>query len=83
VCAALLLPAASPARAHHGDADRYNQEVITVTGTVVEVQMVNPHAHIVLDVVEAGKTVRCRPSLVVPSSSSNSSTGRRRRSRRG
>ena len=63
VCAALLLLAAAPARAHHGDADRYNQEVITVTGTVVEVQMVNPHVHIVFDVVEdenwghAGKLV--------------------------
>ena len=63
VCAALLLLAASPARAHHGDADRYNQEVITVTGTVVEVQMVNPHTHIVFDVVEGGKTVRWQAEL--------------------
>jgi hypothetical protein len=63
VCACLLLFAASPARAHHGDADRYNQEVITVTGTVVEVQMVNPHAHIVFDVVEGGKTVRWQAEL--------------------
>ena len=53
-------------RAHHGDADRYNQEVITVTGTVVEVQMVNPHAHIVLDVEEGGKTVRWQAELGGP-----------------
>jgi len=57
---------ASPAPAHHGDADRYNQEVITVTGTVVEVQMVNPHAHIVLDVEEGGKTVRWQAELGGP-----------------
>jgi len=66
LCAALLLLAALPARAHHGDADRYNQEVITVTGTVVEVQMVNPHAHIVFDVVEGGKTVRWQAELGGP-----------------
>ena len=57
---------AAPAPAHHGDADRYNQEVITVTGTVVEVQMVNPHAHIVFDVVENGKTVRWQAELGGP-----------------
>lgn len=67
-CAALLVLAASPARAHHGDADRYNQEVITVTGTVVEVQMVNPHVHIVFDVVEGGKTVHWQADSADPSS---------------
>jgi hypothetical protein len=66
VCAALLLLAAPLARAHHGDADRYNQDVVTVTGTVVEVQMVNPHAHIVLDVEEGGKTVRWQAELGGP-----------------
>jgi hypothetical protein len=54
------------AGAHHGDADRYNQEVITVTGTVVDVQMVNPHARIVMDVVEDGKTVRWQAELGGP-----------------
>jgi hypothetical protein len=52
--------------AHHGDADRYNQEVITITGTVVDVQMVNPHARIVLDVAEGGKTVRWQAELGGP-----------------
>ena len=56
----------SRADAHHGDADRYNQEVITVTGTVVDVQMVNPHARIVMDVVEDGKTVRWQAELGGP-----------------
>ena len=56
----------SRAGAHHGDADRYSQEVITVTGTVVDVQMVNPHARIVMDVVEDGKTVRWQAELGGP-----------------
>ena len=54
------------AAAHHGDADRYNQDVVTVTGTVVEVQMVNPHARIILDVEEGGKTVRWQAELGGP-----------------
>jgi hypothetical protein len=61
-----LLLLAGPVCAHHGDADRYNQEVITVTGTVVELQMVNPHAHIILDVNERGKTVRWQAELGAP-----------------
>jgi hypothetical protein len=54
------------AGAHHGDADRYNQDVVTISGTVVDVQMVNPHARIVLDVVENGKTVRWQAELGGP-----------------
>ena len=54
------------ALAHHGDADRYIEQVVTVTGTVVEVQMVNPHAHVVFDVVEGGKTVRWQAELGGP-----------------
>ena len=61
-----ILVWSSHARAHHGDADRYNQDVITVTGTVVDVQMVNPHARIVMDVVEDGKTVRWQAELGGP-----------------
>jgi len=66
VCLGLLLVAAS-AQAHHGDANRYNEQTITVTGTVVEVQMVNPHAHIVFDVTDAGgKTTRWQAELGGP-----------------
>ncbi len=54
------------ARAHHGDADRYIQEVVSVTGIVVDVQMVNPHAHIVFEVIEGGKTVRWQAELGGP-----------------
>jgi hypothetical protein len=61
-----ILVWSSPAGAHHGDADRYNQDVITISGTVVDVQMVNPHARIVLDVVEDGKTVRWQAELGGP-----------------
>jgi hypothetical protein len=61
-----ILVWSSHAWAHHGDADRYNQEVITISGTVVDVQMVNPHARIVLDVVEDGKTVRWQAELGGP-----------------
>lgn len=67
VCAAVLvLVIARPAVAHHGDADRYNQEVVTVTGTVTDVQMVNPHARIILDVEEGGKTVVFQAELGGP-----------------
>jgi hypothetical protein len=70
VClAAAVARAAAPAAAlapHHGDADRYNPEVVAVTGTVVELQMVNPHARIVLDVDEGGKTVRWQAELGGP-----------------
>ena len=52
-----------PALAHHGDADRYVQEVMDVTGTVVELKMVNPHAHIIFDAEEGGKTVRWQAEL--------------------
>ena len=54
------------AGAHHGDADRYNQDVVTVSGTVVDVQMVNPHARIVFDAEENGKTVRWQAELGGP-----------------
>ena len=61
-----ILVWSSRAGAHHGDADRYNQDVITISGAVVDVQMVNPHARIVLDVVEDGKTVRWQAELGGP-----------------
>src|ERR1051325_3195211 len=66
VCLGLLVVAGS-AQAHHGDANRYNEQVITVTGTVVEVQMVNPHTHTGFDVTDAaGKTTRWQAELGGP-----------------
>src|SRR5687767_1275148 len=52
--------------AHHGDADRYNQDVVTVTGTVTDVQMVSPHARIIMEVEESGKTVVWQAELGGP-----------------
>lgn len=52
--------------AHHGDADRYNEQAITVTGAVVELQMINPHAIIVFDVMQDGKNVRWQAELGGP-----------------
>ena len=50
--------------AHHGDANRYNEDVIVITGTLVEVQMVNPHSLITFDVTGAnGQTVRWQAEL--------------------
>jgi hypothetical protein len=59
---ALFLSAS--AWAHHGDAGRYVEELVDITGTVLEVQLVNPHAMLVLDVTDAdGKTVRWQAEL--------------------
>ena len=44
--------------AHHGDAGRYNEEAVTLKGSVVQLVMVNPHALIVFDVNDGGKTTR-------------------------
>lgn len=63
---AVVALSAPPVAAHHGDADRYHPDVVTVTGTVVELQMVNPHARIILDVEESGKTVRWQAELGGP-----------------
>ena len=52
----LVLPCS--AWAHHGDAGRYDEQVVTMTGTVMEVRFVNPHSLIIFDVTEDGKTIR-------------------------
>jgi hypothetical protein len=58
-----LLALSGAALAHHGDADRYNDEVVTVTGSIVELQMINPHAIVVFDVERDGKKVRWQAEL--------------------
>jgi hypothetical protein len=52
--------------AHHGDAGRYNDETVTLKGTVVQLVMVNPHALIVFDVNDGGKTTRWTAELGGP-----------------
>lgn len=45
--------------AHHGDAGRFEEDTITLTGTVVALQLINPHSLLVLDVADEGaQTVR-------------------------
>jgi hypothetical protein len=59
---ALVLSGA--AWAHHGDAGRYVEEVVDVTGVVVETQLINPHSILVIDVTDAGgKTVRWQAEM--------------------
>jgi hypothetical protein len=65
VCISLLVLAGS-LRAHHGDAGRYIEQVVTLNGTVVELQMTNPHAHIIFDVTDGGKTTRWQAELGGP-----------------
>jgi hypothetical protein len=61
--AALLLNPAS-FFAHHGDAGRYEENTVTMTGTVVEVQLVDPHSILVLDIPnEKGQVVRWQAEL--------------------
>jgi hypothetical protein len=59
-----LLVFSSPARAHHGDADRYDSNVVAVTGTIVDFQLVNPHSIVTFDVTDAsGQTVRWQAEM--------------------
>ena len=57
--AIILSLAGFSALAHHGDAGRYEDDVMTVSGTVVTLQFMNPHSRLILDVAdESGATVR-------------------------
>ena len=52
---------------HHGDAGRYEDALTTVSGTVVELQLVNPHSIIVVEARDAGgKAVIWRGELGSP-----------------
>ena len=62
--AASFLVNAVPYFAHHGDAGRYEENVVVLTGSVVEVQLVDPHSIIVLDIPdEKGQMVRWQAEL--------------------
>ena len=64
LAAALL---AAPLMAHHGDAGRYQDEVTTVTGIVVVLQLVNPHSSIIFDVEDdEGNVVRWQAEVGSP-----------------
>src|SRR5436190_12749827 len=62
--AASLLLTSVPSFAHHGDAGRYEETVVVLTGTVVEVQLVDPHSMIILDIPnEKGQMVHWQAEL--------------------
>ena len=55
------------AGAHHGDAGRYEESLTTISGTVVELQLVNPHSIIIVEAKDTkGKPVRWRGELGSP-----------------
>jgi hypothetical protein len=56
----------APTRAHHGDAGRYIAEAVTLTGTVTQFVLVNPHAYIILDVTENGTTTTWTAEMATP-----------------
>jgi len=59
-----LFLASVPVHSHHGDAGRYEENVVILTGTVVELQLVDPHSMIVLDVPdEKGQKIRWQAEL--------------------
>ena len=64
VIASLLLVSA-PIFAHHGFAGRYDEDhPVTVTGTVVELQFMNPHSFIIFQNKDAsGKDLRWQAEL--------------------
>ena len=58
------LALSGPVLAHHGDAGRYIEEVVEITGTVVETQLINPPAILVVDVMDpSGKRVRWQAEM--------------------
>ena len=62
--AASLLLISAPLFAHHGDAGRYEDNTMELKGTVVEVQLADPHTVLVLDVPnEKGEVVRWQAEL--------------------
>jgi hypothetical protein len=62
--AAALALAAVPAWAHHGDAGRYEDNVVVMKGTVVEMQLITPHSILVFDAPDdSGKMVRWQAEM--------------------
>jgi chitodextrinase len=57
VVAAALIAGSLPALAHHSLANYDRQHEVTLTGTVVEFQLKNPHSQIVFEVTEPDGTV--------------------------
>ena len=64
---AVALSLSAPVFAHHGDAGRYDENLVTLNGSIVELQMINPHSIIVVDVPDAnGKSTRWQAEMGGP-----------------
>jgi len=64
VIAAGLVLVSVPVFAHHGDAGRYEDNVVVMKGIVVELQLITPHSIVVVDVPdENGKVVRWQAEM--------------------
>jgi len=67
VVAMLFIATTGVALAHHGDAGRYEETLTTVAGTVVELQLINPHSILLVESKGAnGKSVVWRGELGSP-----------------
>ncbi|OFW05432.1 MAG: hypothetical protein A3I61_14555 [Acidobacteria bacterium RIFCSPLOWO2_02_FULL_68_18] len=63
-CAAIgAIVLSGVAWAHHGDAGRYIEDIVDISGVVVETQLINPHSILVVDVAGDGKTVRWQAEM--------------------
>lgn len=72
LAAAAMAGLAGTAVAHHGDAGRFEDYTVTMSGTVVALQLINPHSSIILDVVDdSGKTVRWHAEFSSPANLMN------------
>ncbi len=69
----MILSLSVPVWAHHGNAGRYDDNLTTLTGSVVELEMINPHTIIVFDVQDAkGKATRWQAEMGGPNLLENS-----------
>ena len=63
----VALGLSAPVFAHHGDAGRYDENLLTLNGVVAELQMINPHSIILLDVPDVnGKVTRWQAEMGGP-----------------
>jgi hypothetical protein len=62
-----LLGLAVSVSAHHGDAGRFEDDITTITGSVVALQLINPHASILMSVAnDDGATVTWHVEMEAP-----------------
>ena len=72
IMALSLVLMSGPAVAHHGDAGRYEDTLTSVSGMVLEIQLLNPHSFLQLETTEPnGRTVRWTGELGRPSNLSD------------